>query len=378
MRIGVAVLATFLSLLCQRPTFAGFYNPADPVKPVANLEEFFRNQLPSIRGYTKPDGLTVTEETANRKDYLRRVEDLRRKEGRGPLPPAEQVALAAYLIRLGETEEAIRVLETAIRVIPREDVNHFYAMANLGTAYQRAGDLATAQLRLEDALSLAPPANKPLEQFHYLLVQQRRAEQVPPGRAPLDRLFPMEFVGESGKWEVNKWADKERKKLTEYLQKQLGKPPTPEEPTFMEHRVGRSAVDCCALAATLTDAIHLVQQLLLALPEDARLHWLLGELANAGGDVKNAYRAMDLAVNDFRLSTPELKERRLALQQVQPKPEQIKLEFPPEGGAAPVETNPFAKFGRREWIIIGMVTTLAVGLLLLQLRQIARRRAQRT
>ncbi len=373
MRIGIAVLATFLSLLCQPPSYAGFYNPVDPVKPVPNLEEFFRNQLPSIRGYTKPDGLTVTEETANRKDYLRRVEDLRHKEARGPLPPAEQVALAAYLIRLGETEEAIRVLETAIRVIPRDDVNCFYAMANLGTAYQRAGDLATAQLRLEDALALAPPATKPLEHFHYLLVQQRRAEQAPPGRAPLDRLFPIEFVGESGKWEVNQLADKERKKLTEYLQKQLGKPPTPVEPTLMEHHVGRAAVHGCAMAATLTDAINIVQQLLLALPEDARLHWLLGELANAGGDVRGAYRAMDLAVNDFRLSTPELKERRLALQSVQPKP--APLEFPTE---KPVETNPFAKFGRREWIIIGVVTTLAVGLLLLQLRQIARRRAQRT
>jgi hypothetical protein len=51
------------------------------------------------------------------------------------------------------------------------------------------------------------------------------------------------------------------------------------------------------------------------LPTDAPLHWLLGELANAEGDVTGAFKAMDAAVYDFHLSTPELKEHRVALQE---------------------------------------------------------------
>src|SRR5262249_1307801 len=106
--------------------------------------------------------------------------------------------------------------------------------------------------------------------------------------APLDRLFvgpdrsPMRFVGPSGKWEVGRLADAERKKL-------------PDE--------------------SIPAALRVAQQLLLWFPDDARLLWQYGELLNAAGEIKPAATALEQAVYAFRLSTPELKEHRQMLQE---------------------------------------------------------------
>jgi hypothetical protein len=65
---------------------------------------------------------------------------------------------------------------------------------------------------------------------------------------------PVRFVGESGTYEAGKIAAKEKAKLPK-------------------------------------DAIEIVQQLLIWLPEDDRLYWLLGELYNARGGAKDIQAA---------------------------------------------------------------------------------------
>ena len=65
-------------------------------------------------------------------------------------------------------------------------------------------------------------------------------------------------------------------------------------------------------------AIEIVQQLLVWLPEDARLYWLLGELYNAQGGPKNIHTARmifdELAGYDgLGVRAAELAEHRMAL-----------------------------------------------------------------
>jgi hypothetical protein len=58
-----------------------------------------------------------------------------------------------------------------------------------------------------------------------------------------------------------------------------------------------------------------VQQLLVWLPDDGRLIWQLGEWALVLGQKKTVLMLYNESVNSFRLSHPDLKKRRLLLQE---------------------------------------------------------------
>lgn len=312
------------------PVGAGVYNRAEPpVELNQNLYQFVENDLPGLRSFGPPDGLTIQQESPARKDYLDKVKRLRAK---GRLSAEDQANLGAYLIRLRKTRagipdyhEAVEVLEPAQREHPRD----FYIVANLGTVHQLLGNLDVASQYLEQAKELCPtPELRQYEQCHWRLVHARARERPNRGQAPLDTLFPVRFIGESGQWEVGSLAEAERKKL----------PP---------------------------DALKIVQQLLAWLPDDARLLWLLGELANAQGDIQAAHKALDTAVWNFGLTSDEIKQRRAALKDNLPK--NPTFEIP--------EEESWFKLGLRHWIIVACGILLVVGLLTLQVREIWRRRS---
>src|SRR5262249_25756386 len=153
-------------------------------------------------------------------------------------------------VRLGEPVRAIAVLREAQRAFP----NHFTIAANLGTAWQLAGDLAQAAAALQQAVHLAPGKLLQAEEYHLKLVRQRLKQ----GKAvqELDDLFGVRYVGPKGEYEPGKLADDERKKL----------PPR---------------------------AAAVLQQLALWLPADGRVLWQLAELAAAHGDVGSAAAMAD-------------------------------------------------------------------------------------
>jgi hypothetical protein len=80
-------------------------------------------------------------------------------------------------------------------------------------------------------------------------------------------------VGDSGRYEAGKIAASERAKL----------PP---------------------------DAVAIVQQLLIWLPDDTLLYWQYGELLNANGDVTSAAQVFDDCAWRRRLDSAELKQHR--------------------------------------------------------------------
>jgi tetratricopeptide (TPR) repeat protein len=273
------------------PAQAGLHDPAEPAAPLETDLVQFLQTLRELRSYGPPDGRTITQESPQRVDYLARISALRAKQKSGSITADELASLGAYLIRVRKTqarlpdiEEAVQVLEPARRTHPR----HFAILANLGTAYQLTGRLDAAASCLEEAYSLAPPESQKFERAQLLLVRRRAREPQRPTELTLDHLFartPQEavrFVGPSGQWEVGQLADAERKKLPN---------------------------------GSAAEALQVVQQLLFWLPDDGRLYWLFGELANAEGNLAAAYDAMNDAVDLFRLSAPALKQHRLVLQE---------------------------------------------------------------
>src|SRR5262249_13095569 len=144
--------------------------------------------------------------------------------------------------------------------------------ANLGTAWQLAGDLEQAASALEEAVRLAPQNLQSAERYHLKLVRLRAAEKRTPTDAP-DDLFGVKYVGESGKPEPGKLAADERKRAR-------------------------------------GDAVAFVGRRALGLPADGRLLWQLAELANADGDVVTAAAILDGCVSEFGMGSPDLRKRR--------------------------------------------------------------------
>lgn len=164
-----------------------------------------------------------------------------------PGPTADQLAdHGALLLRLNQPTQALAVLRPAGRRFP----DHFRIAANLGTAWHLLGDLPRAAESLDDAVRLAPPDQRAGEELHRTLVKQRLTNRTTD--AP-DRLFP--------------------------------EPPP-------------------------TDALARVQGLMLSLPGDGRLLWLLAELALSAGDVRAAAGMLDGCVTEFAMQSPAVRARR--------------------------------------------------------------------
>jgi hypothetical protein len=231
-----AVLAAATTAL---PAAGGVHYSGDQFRP---LPARWNGFLPDLRHLRSPAGPLHDRYAAAARE-LERV----------PAPTADQLAdLGALHLRLNRPADALAVLRPAARRFP----DHFRLAANLGTAWQRVGDLPRAAEALDDAVRLAPPELRATEELHRSLVRLRLAER---GRVPAtpDALFP-------------------------------SPPPA--------------------------DAVGRVQGLLLSLPDDGRLLWLLGELAAEAGEVRTAAAILDGCVAEFGLGWPAVRARRQALQ----------------------------------------------------------------
>ena len=260
--------AAVLALLTLTPAArAGLYYSGEPFAELPSQWRGFLLDWRGLRGISAPPSAQLPASPL-RKQYQDEAQRFRDVAKTRSLTADEQADFGAVLLRLGETDAALDVLREAQRANPK----HFATLANLGTAWQMAGDLEQAADCLRQAVVLAPGKDQRAEELHLRLVRQRSRQQKD-AQEP-DDLFGVHYVGESGKFEPGKLAAAERKKLP-------------------------------------ADAVANVQLLALWFPGDARLLWQLAELANAHGDVRTAADLMDICVNQFGLSAPDLRERRV-------------------------------------------------------------------
>ena len=258
--------AVLMMLLVGLPARAGVHYSGEAFR---DFPARWAGYLPDHRllrslGITDPRGLTPTPPL--RDAYADSVQKLEAAAKAGDLSADDAADLGALHLRLGQPAKALAVLRPAARRHPE----HFRLAANLGTAWQFGGDLGQAIASLEEAVRLAPANLRAVEGLHLKLVQSRRREA---NKTALDDLFGVKYVGESGAPEAGKFAAAEARKLP-------------------------------------ADALALVQQLALALPNDGRLLWQLGELANAAGDVRAAANLLDGCVGEFALAGDDVRRRR--------------------------------------------------------------------
>jgi tetratricopeptide (TPR) repeat protein len=296
------VVAVAAWLACTLPAGAGVFNTAEPLERVNEVFTPFQATLASMRNIGS-DADTLL----NRRYNL--VGTLAAAGGDRPLTVEERANAGAYLIHLQKYVEAIQVMKLA----EQEDPKNFLLLANLATAHllNQQSDMALHYVnrslrawpeewndldaKRKELLVKAGWSEKDFDWYRraetyfkrlvLLRIAEERENRGKPAKFAddVDALFaggkperPVHFVGESGKWEVGKVAAAERDKL----------PP---------------------------DAVQIVQQLLLWMPDDLRLFWLLGELYNARGDPVSAGLIFDYLVWNKNVRAPSLMAHRHAL-----------------------------------------------------------------
>jgi hypothetical protein len=198
--------------------------------------------------------------------YEEALGKLEKEASRRALSADESADLGALYIRLGDPTKAVACLRAA----HREHPNHFRLVANLGTAWQLQGELDQAAACLREAVKLVPGKYQGAEELQLRLVESRRKSKAADA---LDDLFGIRFTGSKGTYEPGHLAPASLKKLP-------------------------------------ADALAQVQLLALWLPGDARLLWLLGEMANVQGDLKTAAAIFDGCVTEFNSRSAELRQHR--------------------------------------------------------------------
>lgn len=321
--VRLVLIALGLCGLLAGGARAGLYHPAEPAATPSVDYRRFRETLNDLRS------VAVTQpESPLRRHYLQQVAELEAKARTLGLTTEDRVNLSAYLIRLQQAPRALEVLKPAATA----GQENFMVWANLGTAYQLADQPDRAIDALRQALKVWPAlwpgltmaqldAYRRAEMKHLELLRLRQQAAVrgrpgaTPGTLALDELFPrVRFVGESGRYEAGELAAAQRAEL----------PP---------------------------DALALTEQLVLWLPNDPALYWLLGELLNARGDVGNAASILEELVFVQRLNAPELRQHRQVLN---------------EAKALAGKLGPLVREGQMLWVLAprGATAGPAAGLLL--------------
>lgn len=331
-----------IALSMVGPAGAGLYDLTQPVAEPgmakAEIKPLPFSQFRDVLTDLLKAGIDLKPESPLRLQYQKRRDELQAKSLAG-LSPEEQINLSACLIRLRQYEEAGKLLTPMATDRRQRD---FMVFANLGTAEQYAGQLDRAKehlLQVKDYWPRERPGwskerlefYKQAEKYQLRLLRLRSQEQLrqPAGqrKSPesVDDLFEVQFVGDSGQYEAGKLAAAQQEKLPK-------------------------------------DALAIVQQLLIWMPDDTRLYWLLGELYNARGEIAEASTVFEDCVWGRGYAAQELREHRQVVQEARPK-------------AVKEETPASWMPDRQHLLVVGGTTGLILaGLVYLQIREIRRRR----
>jgi hypothetical protein len=391
-RILILAVVAFGSGLSPS-VWAGIYNTSDAPEETARLspdfEGVFRNVLLDLKSI--PNAGSLANPPIRRRYLLiaslgiRGELDLRTVEAK--------LDYSAVLIRLGKAEEAVAVLKPMADEHPKNFVvlaqcamAHFMTRTDLqanALDYMREAmkswpeqwnQVDADQKKFLEALGWEETAfqrNRRFEEYLLRLMQGRRTEQrmalkqKKPAPESVDAIFgpkdaPVRFVNEKGEFEPGRIPLAESAKMPK-------------------------------------DAWDIVEQLLLWMPNDDRLLWLLGEVLNAEAmnqatpDKKDAAIRSAAAVfkqlnndafNRQIYAKDEIKTRHEALSAAvakMPPPRHLKLEdfkidIDKEDKEPPISVEQW-----RQALIVGFITGFAVGLFALwQLQEVRRRRAARS
>jgi len=282
-RLSVAAVLTVWLLLAIQAR-AGLYNTQEPLLGVV-LEQPARytSFLNELRQIVAVEMTNV--ENSPRRQVLERVAALEAKLADGQISMQDRINLSAFYVRLNEPEKAVSLLES----VPHRQ-RDWMLLSNLATAYQLTPNLDRAESYLMEALEKWPTASleanpwqlnwlKVVEQHQLRLIRGRLREQRLGGgpATTVDAIFPgLRLVGPSGEYEAGLLANDQWAKLPA---------------NYME----------------------ILKLLVLWLPHDTRLRWLLAEVENAKGNFGIALNIMNDLSETRGFRTPEFAAHQLIL-----------------------------------------------------------------
>jgi len=376
--IGMVAGALSLFAVAARPVRAGLYNTAEPTGVPSRNFRKFQETLILLRQIGSPE---VHSPLHKRYELMA---TLGTRGALATLTVEQRLDLSAYLIRLQKPRDAVNLLAPA----QFQERDNFLVLANLATAEQLDGQPRRALDYLADALRLWPREWSDLSEArrkwfgqigwnekdfrwyrevetHQLKLLRLRSKE-PPTQANelpqnVDGIFDdagtsgkLRFVGPSGQYEAGKLALEQQAKLPK-------------------------------------NALEIVEQLLIWMPYDTRLYWLLGELFNAEGNVPAALAILEEAAAKWDprpvsqagfkrdAALPKLFKEHLAVLRAQPTAELKVIENAPAPTPlpAPMEPQQISTRPPVDWksLAVGFAVGLVAAFLASwQLREIRRRR----
>ncbi len=379
---GWMILAVCAGLLGAGPALGGIYNPGEGEEG-ATYPDFiqnaagrdFRDVILILRSIPVP---MPQVDNPVRRRYVFEEEMLNRSSGAGAMRMADRLQGSAVLLRRRKFKEAELLLRPAAIMDPNERDN-IPLQSNFATALHLSGQLDQAVVTLTPVVKEhwkkewndLPEARQQFyksigwsdalydlyreyDTYYLKLLKLRLREQLTKkaGKGvvePPDALFddgktPVRFVNEAGQFEAGKISASEKAKL----------PPR---------------------------ALPIVQQLVVWMPDDLRLFWLLGEMYNAQGGRQGIFAALQI-FEDLSKYGPvsdnvknQLRRRVGALTTAK-----AEIERKDVGGIDPILNKDADTGGSIDWYTVavsvgaGFVLCLFV---LWQLREIQRRRQAR-
>ncbi len=298
MRRWIIMAIVACAALLETPSArAGVYQPESLL--ACDIDEHgFTQVLPLETFLTMINILKKTDNPQNdeAKALKKRIAELERTTAVGP-KPEDLIELAADYLRFrhdpASIANALNLLQPLSRNAP-DDIKFLVlslqAQAHfLNSTFRESHtnqDSAVIDYSFPKKIAGLSPAQlkwyRRLEKDYNLPFIQRRMKDAEQKRASnkevVDAIFPtpgggaepVRFVGESGQFEAGAIAAKEKAKLP-------------------------------------TDAIAIVQQLILWHVDDGRLWWLLAELYNAVGDLKDSARVFKLCVDEVKYTNFQLR-----------------------------------------------------------------------
>ncbi len=347
--------------------WAGIYSPEDPPlfqvdsqgQAVALPFDQFRFALAKVMNVP----VATPRPTREYEETMTRVEAFQTR-GLEQLTPEEKIIYSADLIRLRRYDQALNLLQPA----SRRRGAPFALQSQLALTYFLKQQYAQARSVQQVSLSVFPEQMleyttaqlawyRNLERDYLLKLmllrdlenRDRRGGGFGRVSEEVDALFtepgapPIRLVGASGEYEPGTLATEEQKKLP-------------------------------------ADAIAIVQQLVLWMPDDTRLYWLLGELYNASGNLDAALRIFNECVDSRRYQNPTLSmHRRIVKQAWEEQPREITTpELLGSGGNPAKTTDQSNTLGwLPDWETVLFVGGIGGGVFLLlvwlQIRELRRR-----
>ena len=285
------LIAGLLGLICP-PVRAGLYLPAEkgywrvPTKP--RQYRIILDDRQSLLPAVDPNADPKAEKPFYAKQVHETAAALEKKFKEGQITIEEGVSLGGYYILLNQPDNAILIMEAMYK----REKKDFMVIANLAMAYYARGILDRADTYQSELVmpSKWPKKYKdwPAERLRwqlraeqlFLTMQSQRGKELLAGGGldlKLDTLFAgARFEGPDGKYAAGQTDSETEDAL----------PP---------------------------DAAEVIQQILLWMPQDDRLQWLLAEIYNARGETQEAMSLMSKLVNKG-LTSEKLREHRHVLE----------------------------------------------------------------